>query len=188
VLEEDASVTGWDTVSVSDWVLGGFDGGVTEWLDNPSSGWAAGSGRDSSPSRGSGPASQRSMDPFRPAAPPPWQGIVALNTIHLAGRHFPRSEHDQVFHAPRTAAPFMFRSPHTPDHRRADTSAETPLGCGAACWLRCRGRPPSNPVQRTLPGRQPPIGHDDLAYYAAQAGRELRCLTRSHCQDGTAQL
>jgi hypothetical protein len=35
VLEENASATGWDTVSVSDWILGGFDGGVTGWLHNP---------------------------------------------------------------------------------------------------------------------------------------------------------
>jgi hypothetical protein len=35
VLEENASPTGWDTVDVSDWVLGGFDGGVTGWLHNP---------------------------------------------------------------------------------------------------------------------------------------------------------
>jgi hypothetical protein len=37
VLEENASSTGWDTVSVSSWVLGGFDGGVTGWLHNPGS-------------------------------------------------------------------------------------------------------------------------------------------------------
>jgi hypothetical protein len=35
VLEENASPTGWDTVSVSHWILGGFDGGVTGWLHNP---------------------------------------------------------------------------------------------------------------------------------------------------------
>jgi hypothetical protein len=35
VLEENASPTGWDTVSVSGWVLGGFDGGVSGWLHNP---------------------------------------------------------------------------------------------------------------------------------------------------------
>ena len=35
VLEENASSTGWDSVSVSGWVLGGFDGGVTGWLHNP---------------------------------------------------------------------------------------------------------------------------------------------------------
>jgi hypothetical protein len=35
VLEQNASPTGWDTVSVSDWILGGFDGGVTGWLHNP---------------------------------------------------------------------------------------------------------------------------------------------------------
>ena len=35
VLEQNASATGWDTVSVNDWVLGGFDGGVTGWLHVP---------------------------------------------------------------------------------------------------------------------------------------------------------
>jgi hypothetical protein len=36
VLEQNASATGWDTVTVTDWVLGGFDGGVSGWLHNPS--------------------------------------------------------------------------------------------------------------------------------------------------------
>jgi hypothetical protein len=35
VLEQNASSTGWDTVPVSDWVLGGFDGGVSGWLHDP---------------------------------------------------------------------------------------------------------------------------------------------------------
>jgi len=35
VLEENASATGWDTVTVTGWVLGGFDGGVTGWLHDP---------------------------------------------------------------------------------------------------------------------------------------------------------
>ena len=38
VIEENASPTGWDTVPVSAWVLGGFDGGVTGWLHDPSLG------------------------------------------------------------------------------------------------------------------------------------------------------
>ncbi|MGD0834062.1 MAG: FG-GAP-like repeat-containing protein [Candidatus Dormibacteria bacterium] len=36
-LEQNASSTGWDSVSVNDWTLGGFDGGVSGWLDDP--GW-----------------------------------------------------------------------------------------------------------------------------------------------------
>jgi hypothetical protein len=35
VLEQNASPTGWDTVPVSDWVLGGLDGGVSGWLHDP---------------------------------------------------------------------------------------------------------------------------------------------------------
>lgn len=35
ILEENASSTGWDSVPVSDRVLGGYDGGVSGWLHNP---------------------------------------------------------------------------------------------------------------------------------------------------------
>ena len=35
VEEENASADGWDTVPVTDWILGGFDGGVSGWLHNP---------------------------------------------------------------------------------------------------------------------------------------------------------
>jgi hypothetical protein len=35
VLEQNASPTGWDTVPVRDWVLGGLDGGVSGWLHDP---------------------------------------------------------------------------------------------------------------------------------------------------------
>jgi hypothetical protein len=35
ILEENASSTGWDSVPVTDGVLGGYDGGVSGWLHNP---------------------------------------------------------------------------------------------------------------------------------------------------------
>jgi hypothetical protein len=49
VMEENASATGWDTVPVSDWVLGGFDGGVSGWLHDP--GFSVTQPRSSTPSR-----------------------------------------------------------------------------------------------------------------------------------------
>ena len=35
ILEENASPTGWDSVPVTDWVLNGYDGGVSGWLHDP---------------------------------------------------------------------------------------------------------------------------------------------------------